>query len=210
MLGRNIHIGIGKETTRGTVASTISYLPKTSASFDSKVEKANNEASIGVLQDSYESNVVKEHAEGEVEQNLQMNAVSFLLLAAFGAVTSATDSAGAYKHDFTVAQNNSHPSMTIVVADDVQDYAYTNAMLDTLELSASANQYINLKTSWKARKGATTSATPTYSSNDLTFLAKNMTVKMANDEAGLSGATNICVETFSLNIQKNLQEEVCL
>lgn len=62
-IGRQINVGFGKETTRGTAVAIARWLPKTDFSFDEKMETIQDESSIGVITDARDSFVAKRWAE---------------------------------------------------------------------------------------------------------------------------------------------------
>lgn len=80
----------------------------------------NDESSFGVIADSVESYVTKQWAEGNIEGNVNVNNFGYALLSAFGAVSSASASAGAYTHSYTVLESNEHPTLTVGIDDPVE------------------------------------------------------------------------------------------
>lgn len=62
-IGRQINIGFGKETTRGTAVAVASWVPKMDCSFDEKMEVIQDESSIGVITDTKDNMLVKRWAE---------------------------------------------------------------------------------------------------------------------------------------------------
>lgn len=61
--GRRIAVGFGKEATRGAAVSPSVWFPRVDLDFDEKMEVVENEASIGVLIDAVDTEVVRRYAE---------------------------------------------------------------------------------------------------------------------------------------------------
>lgn len=80
----------------------------------------NDESSFGVIADSVESYITKQWAEGNIEGNVNVNNFGYALLSAFGSVSSAVATTGAYTHSYSVLESNEHPTLTIGVDDPVE------------------------------------------------------------------------------------------
>ena len=132
-------------------------------------------------------------------------------MATFGTVASAeTTRTGAYEHNFSINNSNQNQSLTISIIDwDNWDYQYWLAMIESFWISWETGGFITLNTDFKSKKGETASLTSSYTEDKL-LLAKDVTIKLADDLTWLSGATWICVKNFELTINKNLEEDYCL
>lgn len=174
-------------------------------------EVVNDESSLGVIADAVDSYVTKRWAEGNIEGNVNVNNFGYAMLSAFGAVVSAeTVGTGAYEHNFSVLESNEHPTLTIGVDDPVEgDLAFAGAMLESLEVSAEVGGFVTFTASYKSKKEASATHIVAYTT-DYTLLARHCGIKLADTLAGLGGASNICVQSFSLSINKNLEEDLCL
>jgi glycine cleavage system H lipoate-binding protein len=69
----------------------------------------------------------------------------------FGSV-STTSSGGAYEHEFSVAENNQHQSLTIGVADDTQDKQFPLAMVNTVEIGAEVGDFVKANIEFRSKK----------------------------------------------------------
>lgn len=206
-IGRKINVGFWKETVRGTAVDPTIWIPKWTLDWDEKANTIMDESAIGVIEDSFESHVTKKWAEWSLEVNLYANAIGSLLLATFGAVS--TSGSDPYTHTFTVANSNSHQSLTLWYADDVQDKKFALCVVDSMELTADLDDFVKLNFGLKAKIWADASLTPSYSS-DYALIGKNLTAKFADNIAWLSGASNSCLKQLSLTISKNVEEDFCL
>lgn len=79
-----------------------------------------DESSFGVIADSVESYVTKQWAEGNIEGNVNINNFGYALLSAFGTLSTAPASSGAYTHSFSVLESNEHPTLTVGINDPVE------------------------------------------------------------------------------------------
>jgi hypothetical protein len=211
-IGRKIQVGIGKETVRGSVVAPTYWMPKLEASVEEKRVYANDESSIGNIADAVNSKVVKEFAEGEIQGNITDKTFGLILLAGLGQVSSVAGTAGdtaVYTHTFSVKNDNAHPSLSIEVKDDVAQYAFPLAMLNSLKINAEVGKYATFSAGFKAKKGATSSSTPAYTEEN-TFISKHASLKLATNLAGLTAAPVLDVKSVEISIDKNLDEEEIL
>lgn len=206
-IGATVDFGIAKETARGTAEATASYwLPKVSLSLDDMIENANDENSIGVIEDIQGINLVYKYAEGEVEAKVGDKSFGLILLATLGSLSTSGPTDSAYLHTFTVLQSAQHPALSLFVDDANQDYKHALGMIKTLEINAETGSIINYKASFRAKIGATATLTPTYSAENL-FLAQHIVVKTATTQAGLDAASAIVVRSVNLKIEKNIEDD---
>jgi len=76
-------------------------------------------------------------------------------------------------------------------------------MINTLEISAAIDEYVRFNASFLASVGASNSATPSYDT-EYDFVARDITVKIADTEAGLAGATATKVKDLSVKWDQGL------
>jgi len=114
---RLVSLWIGRETTAGTEASTLDYLSLTSAPFIKPViEYMANEGGIGRIEGTRGQTVVKAESETSIEGWVEQETFGNLMTALFGApdASPALVETGVYKHSYTVQNDNSHDSYSIV------------------------------------------------------------------------------------------------
>lgn len=204
---RKINVGLWKEAVRWTAVAPWIRIPKSTLDFEDKSEKIIDQSSIGVIEDSFNGHVTKQRSEGSLETNLYANSVWYLLLNLLWTVN--TTGANPYTHAFTVAETNQHQSLTIWLADDTQDRQFALAMLDSLDISASIGDFVKITSNFKAKKSASWSLTPVYST-DYALLWKNVKVKLADDLSWLAGAWYTAVKSVSLTVSKSIEEDTIL
>lgn len=208
--GRKVSVGIWKETVRGTAVAPSLYYAHLDFTPQDKVEYKENEASIGVLGKVYEKQVVKKYSEIPLTGILGSESAWYFFLAMLGQVSSAeTAETGAYQHDFSLLNSNSHPTFTIVEKNDVEGLAYPLGWIEKLGLAFEQWDYVNLDSSWKANLSETMALTPTYS-EETKFLARQIEVFIEDDIASLDGGTAVCVESGNLEITKEIEQIFCL
>lgn len=206
-IGATVDFGIAKETVRGTSEATASYwLPKVSLSLDDMIENANDENSIGVIEDIEGISLVYKYAEGELEAKIGDKSFGLILLATLGSVSSGSIVDSAYTHTFSVLQSSQHPALSLFVDDANQDYKHALGMITELEINAETGSIINYKAGFRAKVGATATLTPSYSAENL-FLAQHIIVKTATTQAGLDAAGAIVVRSVNLKINKNVEDD---
>lgn len=106
-------------------------------------------------------------------------------------------------HIFSVLNNNTHPSYTIYGSDPQGDFRSLWAMLESLVIEATANNYLRITAKFMGKKKvSTTSQTPSYV-EEYGFLGKFLTFKHATDFDGLDAASATKVERFKITIKKN-------
>lgn len=199
IIGRQIEVGLGLEETRGT-AQTVAekWYKKLNATIVQKVEKKVDESTRNRLEDSLGARIVKKWFEGDLEGNLHADAIGYVLYNLYGSETPVLVGSGVYDHTFAMVNGIQHGSLSIFAKDGSNSQeVFSNGMVSTLELTANVDDYVKFKTSFMAKAASANSDTPSYDT-EYDFVGKEITVKMADSEAGLSGATAIPLKELSL------------
>lgn len=207
-IGRLIDVGIGVEDPRGTQATPTYWIDKMTATVDDKPEVVIDESSVSRIEDSIGGKVVKEGAEGEISGKVLDQSFGAILLAAIGKVSSALKGGETivYEHTYEVLNESQHPSLTIEVKSPVEQLAFVLAMLESLEIRAEVGKYAEYTATFKSKTGIVSTTSPAYvCEND--FITKYIEVKLADNLAGLPGASAIPVRSITLTITKNLERD---
>ena len=207
--GRDLKVGIGKETTRGTAVSPSFWLPVIDFDFEDKKEEVIKEETLGVIEEAVGSIVVSRWAEGSLKTYLKDRSIGLILLALLGQVSTETDTpeAGVNTHTFTVKQDHQHPSLTICrKIGDLEQIAFPLAMIKDFELSGEVNKILEASVSFISKKSESMSLTPSFESEN-EFLAKHVKIKFADNLSGLDSADAIEAKNFSLKIDKDLEKD---
>ena len=204
-IGRQIDIGIGKETTRGTAVAPAFWTPKIDATVEDKIELATDETSVGIIEDSIGAEVAKRWAEGEIVGNVRDRSFGLILLSALGRVTSLARTPltpVAFDHTFEVAQSATHQSLTIGMRNPVQQLRFALAVIDSLEIRFELAKFVEFTASFLSRIGTVASDVVSYITENQ-FLAHQIDIRTAPNLAGLGTATPIKVKNVTLEIAKN-------
>jgi hypothetical protein len=210
IIGRQVNVGIGKESTRGTAVAPTQWIKQTSVDFDDKVEYVTSLQSNGVLEDSDGSQVIRKWAEGKIEGYVSDQSIGLLLLSMLGSVASAIKETTAYNHTFTVLQSATHPTLTVDIKNGANEHlAFPNSVVTDLELKYSPKEYVQYSASFKGKSGAASVTTPAYVTEN-TFIGKHVVFKTATNQAGLTAASPIVVHNLSLKITKGVDADEVL
>lgn len=202
-IGRLVKIGVGRETSRGAGASPTYLLPDTSFSFDDKVIKARSVGGLGKLEDSEEAFVTTKYGEGDLEMELRDKSLGMFLYAMLGSLSTTGPTDSSYTHSFTLSHGNTHQSLSFVVTDENTSELYKLVMLNSLEISAELDQVAMLKAGFMSKQGGSTGLTVPAVVEENKFTKKHLSLKLADDIAGLSGASGLSVKSIKLTINKN-------
>lgn len=211
IIGREIEFGVGVEEDRGTPQGTPErWLKKIQANVVPRAAHAVDESTHGRLEDSDQRRVVQLWSEGDLSGNIHADALGYLLYNIFGAVTPTSLGSGAYRHDFSLAQNTSHPSLTLFVKDgDVDQMRIANAMLSALTIEAAPDAFVSFSASFMGKQHSSNAASPSYST-EYDFIGRDVTVKFADTEGGLAAATPIKAKSLTLNFEPNVEANYVL
>src|SRR3954471_11314262 len=116
-IGRRVSVGLGLESTPGTVVAPTDWVRQLKCDFQRKTTTVQNESAIGRVEKVSDSAVVEQWAEGKLEGKVCDQTFGYLLYNIFGAVSTANNadaSASVKDHTFTVAQNQIAKTLTIV------------------------------------------------------------------------------------------------
>jgi len=212
-IGRLLSLGIGRETTRGTTVTPAYWIPFLEAGIEEKDEKAIDEATVGVIEDSVGQTIVKQWAEGSWKALIGDRHFPLVLYAALGTLASALKSGEStvYDHTVSVAQNAQHQSLTVGIDDPLggQDYQHPLAVIASLEIAYELGKLLDYSVTVKAKKGATATLTPSQVAENR-FTHKHFTFKLAAAQSGLDAASAMNIRSLTLKIEKNVEEDLAL
>ena len=204
--GEDINIGLGVETVRGTSVAPGVFIPgKTPAGVSVDVDKTLIKETRASKVSSQGSEITRISAGGNLEFNLRVSSIGYLLKSLLGSVISAVagGESTVYDHTFGILPNNpQHPSLTLALSKPgIQDYEYPLALVKTLEIRTPVNDLINATAGFIAQKENSHAAySPVFVSNDYYFRHQDVTIKLANNVAGLGAAVPIKVRDFKFTI----------
>jgi len=199
IVGRELEVGFSTEGTRGTAEATVDKWSKNvTASIVERAEHADNDTVRGVLEDMEGRRVVQKYIEGDIEGIAHVDAIGYLYASLYGKVTSAVVAGSVYSHEFTLRQNIEHQSLTVFAKDGgVQNLKFAGCMVNTLELNAAVDDYVRFTAGITGRTAENATVTPDYDT-EYDFIGRDITVKIADTEAGLAGATAVPVKEITV------------
>ncbi|MFH0891340.1 MAG: phage tail tube protein [Candidatus Falkowbacteria bacterium] len=208
LIKRRFNIGIGRETSRGVAVAPSYWLKPLSEDINDKIEVAVSERAVGVIEDSEDQEISKKMSGGGIAGEVFDESFGLILLATLGQVGSLeTADAGVFDHVFAVLQSAKHPTLTVEVKrGDNGQKAYPNAVIETLKLEAAAGQYLKYEIAVRGKAGVAATSVPAYTAENY-FLGQHISLKLADDLAGLDGASAIDVKKVEININKNIEDD---
>jgi len=207
---RLVSLGIWKETTAGTEASTFTWIPLTIAPFIKPInEYINNENGIGRIEASNWQELAKSESESAMEWWIWTETFWHLLTAAFwDSAAPATIETGVYKHSFDVINTNDHKSYSIITDGTTQNLSLYN-LIDSLAISAEVWDVVKFTSLFKWKSVGTTTGKTVSFATENNFKVANMSVKFASDIAWLWAATAVCLQTLNFELVKNVMSIFC-
>lgn len=197
--GRFLEVGVAIEASRGVAEAAVDRWAKhVETNVISRTQKVVDDNVRGVLEDSEGARVVREWFDGDLSGILHADLVGYFLLNVYGSVDTTDLGDGAYSHEFTVEQSIEHPTLTIFRRDStIERKRYAGAVVNTIEISANTEDYVRFTANLIAKSEASHVLTSTYA-EEYDFVGKDITVKLADTEAGLAGATPTKVKDISV------------
>lgn len=214
--GENINLGLGKESTRGTAVTPTAWLAgRTPSGINVVNDKTLIQETRGSRSASKGSVITEQRAEGDIEFNVKNVTIVHLLLSLLGSVASDTadGETEVYEHTVTVDGDNPQaPSYTFALSKPtMQDYEYALGVATSIEFTFAPDDLVYAVANLMAVSEAEhADYTPSFSADDHKFRHQDVSVKIANNVAGLAGASAICVNEGSLSIVNNASVKRCL
>lgn len=190
IIGRQLEVGLSTEATRGTAETTVDkWFKNVTASIVERAEHVEDDSTRGRFEDMDGRRVTQKYIEGDIEGIAHADALGYLYSSVYGTVASSNVAGSVYDHEFTLKQDSIHQSLTVFGKDgSVQQLRYGGCMVSTLELNAAVDDYVRFTASFVGRNATDDTETPSYDT-EYDFVGRDITVKIADTEAGLSGAT---------------------
>ena len=209
IIGRQVDLGIAKESVRGTAVAPTFWLPLLTKNVEDTFAVVIDDAPVGVIEGDEDSQVVKKWAAGDIEGYVREKSIGLLLLNLFGAVVTSDnpDTDPSVKdHDFSVLQSVQHPSLTVALKHPNEGLRFALGMINTFSFSIVLDSLVRFSANIMARKGASAADTVAYTSES-EFNARHVTVKFATNLAGLDAATAIKAKAVTVNFEKNIESD---
>jgi hypothetical protein len=197
-IGRESAVGVAIEGTRGVAETAASkWFKKTSATLLPEVTKIIDDSSFGRLEDAEEARTVREWFEGDVNGVLHADAIGYYLSQMYGEVATTTVTGAVRQHVFTLAQDITHPTLSMFVSDPVKNEVYNGGVVSSLTIEANTDDYVRYTANVLARSSGTHTDTVELGT-EYDFIGKDIIIKMADTFGGLAGAAVVPVKTLNI------------
>lgn len=213
-MGEQVQLGVGIEDVRGTGVAPQAWIPaRTPAGIVSVVEKVPIKETRGSGIASQGSEIVQKRAEGDLEFNVRSATIGYFLLSLLGDVDSVY-ALSAGTHTFTrQVSGPQNPALTLALAQPgVQHYEYALAVVSSLEIRTPIDDLVNATVSFVGKGEANhANYTPAFDEDDdVIFRNHDVTIKFADNVAGLAAAPAVCINEFALTIANNSRAKQCI
>jgi hypothetical protein len=200
-IGREISLGVGVEAVRGTAQPTADrWVRKTTMNVIPRAERVIDDTTFGRLEDAERVRTVRRWSEGDVEGILHADVAGYFFLNLYGEVESTVVSGEVTEHEFTKAPNNiQNPTLTLFTIDGgVRNSKVPGAVVSTLELTASTDQYVRFSTSFLGREAVSSDEEATLS-DEYDWVSRDIAVKIAETSEGLAVATPLKLKNLTVS-----------
>lgn len=203
-------VALAKETTSWTLSAWTKFrIPKEWGVMKPIIESVTDTSWYGVIETNYDSQVSRETSQLNLKWIVDYINIWLLLKATFWSETSTAKTSPnttVYDHVYSVLNSNNHPSLSARGYDPVWTFTTTFNMVQSLKLTATMNDFVKFDLNLVGKK-MTSASTPTvwYTSNAYQFLARHVNLYIADTEVWLDSATALKLNSFELNIEKNIE-----
>ena len=203
-IGRRASIGIGKETIRGTGVPADFWLNVLSFSHLDKVKKARANGTLGGIWGGEAALVAQKWAEGDIEVELGDKSFGLILLAVFGSISSDVEETTAYRHTYTLQNDNAHDSLSIYLDDPDRDLLFELSMIQSITITIVPDELVKYTVGFMSKSSADADSNPSYSAENK-FLGRYLEFKVAADTGSLTAASQTKLKSLTITIEKNLE-----
>lgn len=206
--GRQVQIGLGIEATPGTAVAESIFLPWTSFSVQSVVEKSLFNSARGKRNQASNSMIRRKYAKGSIGMILNPANAPYLFGLALGTNANASNADGSgLVYDHTASVNNTNTSMktaTVTVSEGaVQVAQYLNCVCNSLTLEVSDNYAMATIEFIGQFAGSDTQSISYTAETEMAY--HNYTAKFGTSLSNAASQTATPLKSFSVTINNNVQ-----
>ncbi len=207
---KKVWVWVALEATRGVKNSQIQYrFPRTDNTFSDKANIESDSGVVDTIVDSINSEVTKQRSEWTIWGQVYPNGIWFFLKALLWNVVSSWD--WIYEHQFSLLESNTHPTLTVWSSTPLWSNSYPLAMIESMDFTAEVWGKFTVSINLKARKWEEEAEPFTVSYTDENwFIANMLKVFLADNLEGLDIADNICLQSITVSIKKEIKDIECL
>lgn len=203
-IGRMNAIGIAKETTPGTAVDPTVWIPVESAEVMPVIKTVEDTSGYGIIDQIADVQTVENTSETTISGIARSESIGHILLATLGeSVAPTTVETGVYKHVFNRLNSNCPITHTITEDTPAGAKQAPYSVIDSIDIEAKVGDYVRYSVKYVGGQVVTVlDKTPSYSQEDI-FLASGVSVKMADDVAGIAAASDIRAQSYKMTIEKS-------
>lgn len=209
ILTRTRSVGLGKETTPGTTVAATRWLPFTDLTIEDRNERIYDESALGTRYKGFAGDTNREWAEGNLNGLIYDRSFGHVALAAMGSVTTAAHGTATGVNVHTFGVGTTLPTYTLSLKDANESTRSGYGTLNTLEITVNQDSHVSFTSSWLARRSAS-AANTVATIDENRFRPADVTVKIADTVAALSGATALRVRDLTFTLNNNVITEPSL
>lgn len=194
------NVGIGRETTPGTLVSPSYWIPILSGSVKPIVEYAEDDSNFGRMESPVGDEVVSEDTMAKFEANVRSDWIGMIFASILNTPTSAA-AAGetiVYEHTYAFSNATAHPTLTCTLKDTQATESAGYCMVSALNLSCEAKGLLKATVEIVGKALVSDSETVTYDT-DYRFKGTQCTIKFGAAISDLAGASAIPFHSFSID-----------
>lgn len=200
IIGRQVEIGVAVEATRGTAEVVASkWIKNVVAGIVHRATKVKDNGKFGRFEETPKQRIVQQWYDGSLQGILHADVVGYLLYNLYGAVNTTTVAGNVKSHVFTLDHTGTHPALTMFAKDgSVAQQTFGCGVVKTLEITATMDEYLRMNANIMAKVAAANADTPSYDT-EYDFIGRDITIKVADSEAGLAGATAMVAKSVTIS-----------
>lgn len=217
VIGENYVAGVGVEDplARGTFVAAQDYVRgRSPAGLQTTVDKVDIQETEGSGLATKGQVTTMKRVAGDMELNMRFRTYGYWLLSLLGKSTSAVEAGETvvYRHTFTVDPDVPQPTLSVSLArGEFGHKAINGAVVPSITENYSLDDVVNAAVSLLGRSEVDNADfTPAFATDDHLAPHQNVTIKIADDVAGLAAAPIICVTAMTNEMNRNSREKGCL
>ncbi len=211
-IGRMNAIGIAKENTPGVAVDPTAWIPVESAEVKPIIKTVEDTSGYGIIDQVADIQPVENTSETTIDGIVRSDSIGHILLATLGEVNAPEEmEEGVFKHIFNRLNSNCPITHTITEDTPAGAKQAPYSVIDSLEIEAKVGDYVRFSVKYIGGQIETVvDKSPKYNQEGV-FLASGMSVKMADNTAGLENSTlNVKAQSVKITIEKNPESFMAL
>lgn len=215
VIGEQYVTGVAVEGTRGTFAAAQDYARgREPAGVQTVVDKVDIQETEATGLATKGQVTTMKRVQGDANVNMRFRTYGYWLKSLFGGVSSTTEAGETvvYRHTFTIDPDNLQPTLSLSLTRGAFDHkAINGAVVSQITENYSLDDVVNSTISLMGRTETTNADfTPAFTDDDYLAPHQYVTIKIADDVAGLAAAEGICVTSITNEMNRNTREKGCL